>query len=506
MDLFNNIIYGFGVALSPQNLWYCLIGTFLGTFIGVLPGVGPLVTISVLLPITFNLGPVPSLIMLAGIFYGAQYGGSTTSILMNLPGESSSVVTCLDGYQMAQQGRAGPALAIAAIGSFFAGCVGTLLIGLFGPVLSGLAIKFIAPDYFSLMLLALVSAAVLTQGDMVRSLSMLVLGLLLGIVGSDVATGTQRFTFGLYELSDGVGFTIIGVALFAVPEIVANLEGRLQGEVYSGKITGLMPTLADLKATALPILRGTAIGSFFGVLPGIGPVTSTFASYVVEKKLSKDPTRFGRGAIEGVASPEAANNAAVQCSFIPMLTLGLPCNPVMALFLGALMIHGITPGPQIMARNPALFWGLIASMWIGNLMLVILNLPLVGLWVKMLKLPYRWMFPSILMFCAVGNYTINFSSTEMYMIAVMGFLGYILIKKLKCEPAPMIMGFVLGPMLETYLRRSLFFSQGDLTVFITRPISCTFLLATVLLLIFMIVAAVMPKRHQKADSVPTAKT
>jgi putative tricarboxylic transport membrane protein len=501
LDLFNNIIYGFGVALSLQNLLYSLIGVLTGTLIGVLPGVGPLVTIAMLLPITFKLAPIPSLIMLAGIFYGAQYGGSTTSILMNLPGEASSVMTCVDGYQMAQQGRAGPALAIAAFGSFFAGCVGTLLIGVAGPMLAELAIKFTAPDYFSLMLLALVAAAVLAQGDMIRSLSMLVAGLLLGIVGSDVNTGLLRFTFGLDDLADGVGFTIIGVALFAMPEIIKNLEGTLQGEVYTGKITGLMPTLADMKATALPILRGTTIGSFFGILPGIGPITSTFVSYVVEKKLSKDPTRFGRGAIEGVAAPEAANNAAAQCSFIPMLTLGLPSNPVMALFLGALMIHGISPGPRVMVQNAALFWGLIASMWIGNLMLLVINLPLIGIWVKMLKVPYRWMFPSILMFCAVGNYSINNSSVEMYITAVMGILGYIFIK-LDCEPAPMIMGFVLGPMMEENLRRSMLLSQGDLTVFITRPISLGFILATVLLLIFMIVAPVIRKRRQQTDNAP----
>jgi TctA family transporter len=505
LDLFDKIIFGFGVALSVQNLLYSLIGVLIGTLIGVLPGIGPLVTIAMLLPITFNLAPTASLIMLAGIFYGAQYGGSTTSVLMNLPGETSSVVTCLDGYQMAKQGRAGPALAIAAIGSFFAGCVGTLLIGIAGPVLAELAIKFTAPEYFSLMLLGLVGAAVLTQGDMVRSLAMLVAGLLLGIVGADVNTGLLRFTFGIYELSDGVGFTIIGVALFAVPEIVKNLEETQQGEIYTGKVTGLMPTLADLKATALPIFRGTAIGSFFGILPGIGPITSTFCAYAVEKKLSKDPARFGHGAIEGVASPESANNAAVQCSFIPMLTLDLPSNPVMALFLGALMIHGITPGPQIMVRNPALFWGLVASMWIGNLMLVLLNLPLIGVWVKMLKVPYRWMFPSILMLCAVGNYSVNNSSTEIYLTAAMGILGYILIK-LRCEPAPMVMGFVMGPMMEENLRRSMLLSQGDPMVFITWPISLGFILATVFLIILMTIAPVIRKRRQKQDAASTGKT
>jgi putative tricarboxylic transport membrane protein len=496
--LLDNLIFGFGVALSLQNLLYCFIGVLVGTFIGVLPGIGPLVTIAMLLPITFSLSPIPSLIMLAGIFYGAQYGGSTTSILMNLPGEASSVITCVDGYQMARQGRAGPALSISAIASFLAGCVGTLLIGMFGPTLAELALKFLAAEYFSLMLMGLVAAAVLAQGDMVKSLSMLVLGLLLGCVGTDLESGMLRFTFGIYELSDGVGFTIIAVALFAVPEIVKNLEVPEQQEVFTDKVTGLMPTLADLKASALPIVRGTAVGAFFGVLPGVGPVTSSFCAYMLEKKLAKDPTRFGRGAIEGVAAPEAANNAAAQCSFIPTLTLGIPSNPVMALFLGALLIHGITPGPQVMVKNPALFWGIIASMWIGNLLLVLLNLPLVGIWVKMLKVPYRWMFPSILMFCCVGNYSVNNSPTEIYLTAGIGILGYILVK-LNCDPAPLVLGYVLGPMMEESLRRAMLLSRGDPTVFFTRPLSLVFILVTVFLIILMIIAPAMRRKSKSGD-------
>jgi TctA family transporter len=494
MELFHDLIFGFGVALSAQNLVYCFTGVLVGTLIGVLPGIGPLVTIAMLLPITFNLAPIPALIMLAGIYYGSQYGGSTTSILMNLPGEPSSVVTCLDGYPMARQGRGGPALAMAAFASFFAGCVGTLLIGLFGPPIAEMALRFHAPEYFSLMLMGLVAAAVLARGDMAKSLSMVVLGLLLGTVGTDVTSGKTRFTFGVAELSDGIGFTIVAAALFAVVEIVQNLEHAGKREVFAAKITGLMPTLADMKASCGPIVRGTAIGAFFGALPGTGAVISSFSAYMLEKKLAKDPSRFGRGAIEGVAAPEAANNAAAQCAFIPTLTLGIPGSSTMALMLGALMIQGISPGPEVMTKNPALFWGLIASMWIGNLLLVVLNLPLIGIWVKMLKVPYRWMFPSILMFTCVGNYSLNNSSTEIYLAAGIGILGYVFVK-LRCEPAPLILGFVLGPMVEENLRRALVLSRGDPTVFFTRPISLGFVLVTVVLVILMIAPAMRKKRE-----------
>ena len=495
MELFDNLILGFGVALSLQNLLYCFIGVFVGTAIGVLPGIGPIVAIAMLLPITFNLPPIPSLIMLAGIYYGSQYGGSTTAILLNIPGESSSVVTCLDGYQMARQGRAGPALAIAAIGSFFAGCVGTLLIGLFGPPLAGMALKFSAAEYFSLMLMGLVAAALLAHGDMVKALSMVVFGLLLGSVGTDVSTGIPRFTFGLYELSDGIGFSILAIALFAVTEIVQNLESVEKHEMFTGKVTGLMPTLADMKASFPAIVRGSVVGAFFGALPGAGVSISAFSAYMLEKKIAKDPSRFGRGAIEGVAAPEAANNAASQTSFIPTLTLGIPGSATMALMLGAMMIQGITPGPQVMMNNPTLFWGLIASMWIGNLMLIVINLPLVGLWVNLLKTPYRWMFPSILMFVCVGNYSINNSSTDIYLAAGLGMLGYILMK-LQCEPAPLILGFVLGPMMEENLRRAMLLSRGDPTVFFKRPISLAFMLITVFLLIIMIAPTIRKKRKE----------
>jgi TctA family transporter len=493
--MFSNLILGFQVALSLQNLAYCFLGVMVGTAIGVLPGIGPLVTIAMLLPITFNLPPVPAMIMLAGIYYGSQYGGSTTSILMNLPGETASVVTCIDGYQMARQGRAGPALAIAAVGSFFAGCVGTLLIALFGPPLAEAALKFGAPEYFSLMLMALIAAACLSTGDMVKALAMVVFGLLVGIIGTDVNSGMARFSFGISELTDGLGFTIVAVGLFAVSEIVKNLETSVQGEVFTSKIKNIMPTWTDLKASAMPILRGTAVGAFFGALPGTGPSISAFSTYMVEKKIAKDPSRFGKGAIEGVAGPEAANNAAAQTAFIPTLTLGIPGSGTMALMLGALTIQGIAPGPQVMTAKPDLFWGLIASMWIGNALLVVLNLPLVGMWVQLLKIPYRWLFPSIIMFCAVGNYSINNSPMDLYLVAGFGIVGYILMK-LECPPAPLILGFVLGPLMEENLRRALLISRGDPTVFFTRPISLTFMLLSAFVLVIMIAPSIRKKKDQ----------
>jgi len=496
VDILNNIVLGFGVALSPENLAYCFVGVALGTLVGVLPGVGPLVTIAMLLPITFNLPAVSALIMLAGIYYGAQYGGSTTSILVNLPGETASAVTCIDGYQMARQGRAGPALAIAAIASLFAGCVGILLIALLGPVLGELALKFGAAEYTSLMLMALAASAVMTQGDAVKGLAMVVLGLLLGIVGTDVNSGMSRYAFGVPELSDGIGFTVIAVGLFAVAEIVVNLERAQPAAAYTGKITNLMPTGKDLRDSSWPIVRGTAVGAFFGVLPGTGPALSSFATYLLEKKLARDPSRFGKGAIEGVAAPEAANNAAAQTNFIPMLTLGIPATATMALMLGALTIQGIEPGPQVMTSKPELFWGLIASMWIGNLMLVVLNLPLVGLWVRLLRVPYRWLFPSIIMFCCIGNYSVSNNPADVYLCAVIGVLGYVL-AKLDCEPAPLILGYVLGPLMEENLRRALLISRGDPTVFFTRPISLAFMIATLLVLLLMIAPAV---RGKKADN------
>ncbi|MCC6472979.1 MAG: tripartite tricarboxylate transporter permease [Burkholderiales bacterium] len=495
MEILSNLIMGFGVAVSLQNVLYCLLGCVLGTLIGVLPGIGPLVTISMLLPITFNLPPIPALIMLAGIYYGSQYGGSTTAILVNLPGETSSVVTCLDGYQMARQGRAGPALAIAAIGSFVAGCFGVLLIALFGPIIAEWAFEFGAAEYFALMFFALVCASVLAHGELVKALGMVVLGLLIGLVGTDVNSGLARFSFGLPQLTDGIGFTVIAVGMFAVSEIVMNVEKKEAREVFTSKVGSLMPSLQDLRQSAAPILRGTLLGAFFGTLPGTGPSISAFSAYMLEKKIAKDPSKFGKGAIQGVASPEAANNAATQTSFIPTLTLGIPGSATMALMLGALTIQGIAPGPQVMTSKPDLFWGLIASMWIGNLMLLVLNLPMVGVWVKLLKVPYRWLFPSIIMFCCVGNYSLNNSPMDLYVCAVVGFLGYILVK-LECEPAPLMLGFVLGPLMEENLRRALLISRGDPTVFFTRPISLTFMVLACVVLIMMVTPAMRRKRTQ----------
>jgi TctA family transporter len=500
MELFNNLILGFSVALTLQNLAYCFIGVFLGTLIGVLPGIGPLATIAMLLPLTFNVSAVSALIMLAGIYYGAQYGGSTTAILVNLPGEVSAVVTTLDGYQMAKQGRAGPALAIAAIGSFFAGTVCTLMIALFGPPLAEIALEFGAAEYFSLMLMGLVTAAVLAHGDMIKSLAMVALGLMLGIVGTDVNSGMARFSFGFSELTDGIGFIVIAVGVFAIGEIVSNLGDAEveERQVFTSKIGSLMPSLADLKQSAWPIVRGTGIGAFLGILPGTGPAIAAFASYMLEKKLAKDPDSFGKGNIAGVAAPESANNADAQCKFIPTLTLGIPGSATMALMLGALTIQGIAPGPQVMTQKPDLFWGLIASMWVGNLMLVILNLPLIGLWVTLLKVPYRLLFPCIMVFSCIGLYSVNNSSFDVYLAAIFGVIGFAWVV-FECQPAPLLLGFVLGPLMEENLRRAMLISRGDPTVFFTRPISCGFMIVTAFILLIMILPAVRAKREAITD-------
>ena len=485
MDVLDSLALGFGVALSAHNLAYCFAGVALGTLIGVLPGIGPLTTIGLLFPITFYLPPLPSLIMLAGIYYGAQYGGAITSILVNLPGETASAVTCLDGYPMARQGRAGAALAISALASFLAGCIGTLLIALVGPPLGEWVLAFGPAEYFSLMLMGLVGSAVLTQGDAVKGLAMVALGLLLGLVGTDVNSGMARYAFDVPELIDGIGFTVIAVGLFAVAEIVTNLERREPQAAFTGQVLKLMPSLRDLKDSLLPALRGTGVGAFFGLLPGTGPALSSFAAYMLEKKLAREPARFGKGAIEGVAAPEAANNAAAQTSFIPTLTLGIPGTAVMTLMLGAMIMQGVTPGPQVMTEKPELFWGIVASMWIGNLMLLVLNLPLVGVWVTLLRVPYRWLFPCIVMFCCIGNYAVNNNPVDVYLCAMVGVLGYVLVK-LECEPAPLLLGFVLGPLMEEYLRRAMLLSRGDPSVFFTRPISLGFMIATLLILVLML--------------------
>jgi TctA family transporter len=500
MDVFNNLILGFTVALSYQNLLYCFIGCFLGTVIGVLPGIGPVATIAMLLPITFNLPPIPALIMLAGIYYGASYGGSTTAILVNLPGESSSVVTCIDGYQMGRQGRAGPALAIAAIGSFFAGCVGTVLIALFGPPLAELAFEFGAAEYFSMMVLGLVAAVVLASGSLIKAIGMIIVGLLGGLVGTDVNSGIARYSFGVSELSDGIGFVSVAMGMFGFGEIISNLGQTSETKnIEVSKVHSLMPSWDDIKTSIGPIMRGTAIGTIFGILPGSHTVIASFSSYTLEKKLAKDPSRFGKGAIEGVAGPESANNAAAQTCFIPLLTLGIPTGAVMALMVGAMTIQGIAPGPQVMTQKPDLFWGMIASMWVGNLMLVILNLPLIGMWVQFLKIPYRVLFPSILLFIAIGAYSINNSPFEVYMAALFGFFGYFA-SKWGCEAAPLILGFVLGPLMEENLRRAMLISRGDPSVFFTRPISCGQLIVSLILLCMVVLPQFQKKREILAEA------
>jgi TctA family transporter len=493
--ILSNLWIGFQVAVSPWNLFYCLVGVLLGTLIGVLPGIGPVATIAMLLPITFNLNPVAALIMLAGIYYGAQYGGSTTAILVNIPGESSSVVTCLDGYQMARQGRAGPALAIAALGSFFAGCVATLIIAVAAPPLAEVALKFGPAEYFSLMVFGLVAATVLAHGSLVKAVAMVVFGLLLGLVGTDVNSGVLRFAFGIPELSDGIGFVIVAMGMFGTAEIISNLELKDEREVFTSKVTHLYPTKQDMKDSWAPILRGTALGSMLGILPGGGALLASFGAYTLEKKVSKHPEQFGKGAIAGVAGPESANNAGAQTSFIPMLTLGIPSNAVMALMIGALMIQGIAPGPQVMNEKPQLFWGLIASMWVGNLMLVVLNLPMIGMWVKLLTVPYRYLFPSILVFMAIGVFSLSNNAFDVLIMSIFGVLGYVCVK-LECEPAPMILGFILGPLMEENLRRAMLLSRGDPSTFITKPISAGFIIASVILLIVVALPAIRQKREE----------
>jgi putative tricarboxylic transport membrane protein len=495
MDLVSHLALGFSTAATAANLFYCLVGVFLGTAIGVLPGLGPVATIAMLLPVTFGLEPVTALIMLAGIFYGAQYGGSTTAILVNLPGESSSVVTALDGYKMARQGRAGIALATAAIGSFFAGTVCTLLIALAAPPLSEVALQFGPADYFSLMVLGLVASIVLASGSLLHALGMIILGLLLGLIGTDVNSGLARFSFEMPELADGVSFVVIAMGVFGLGEIIANLHDQSDRSLALTKITGLMPTREDWKRMIPPILRGTVLGSALGILPGGGAMLSSFAAYSLEKKVSRHSAEFGKGAIEGVAAPESANNAGAQASFIPMLTLGIPSNPVMALMIGALIMHGIQPGPSVMTEQPALFWGLVVSMWIGNLLLLVLNLPLIGLWVRMISVPYHLLFPAILVFCAIGVFSLANTQFDVYFMALFGVLGY-LFRKLGCEPAPMMLGFILGPMMEEYLRRALLMSKGNPLVLVTRPISATLLVISTVALIAVLLPALRKKREE----------
>ena len=495
MELITNLGMGLSTALTPMNLLYCLVGVFLGTLIGVLPGLGPTATIAMLLPITFNLPPVSALIMLSGIYYGSQYGGSTTSILVNVPGEAASVVTALDGYQMARRGRAGVALATSAIGSFFAGTVATIVLALFAPPLAAVALKFGPAEFFSLMVLGLLASMVLARGSLLHAFGMVVLGLLLGMIGADVNSGAQRFTFGLPQLADGIGFVVVAMGMFGIAEVIRNLEDEEDRSMVVSKITNLMPTKEDWKRITGPILRGTAIGSILGILPGSGSILGSFAAYAIEKKVSKNSAEFGHGAIEGVAAPEAANNAGAQTSFIPMLTLGIPSNPVMALMIGAMIIQGIQPGPSVITEQPALFWGIIVSMWIGNFFLVVLNLPMVGMWVKLVSVPYQLLFPAILVFCGIGVFSLNNAEFDVFLMALFGVIGYVFVK-LDCEPAPMLLAFILGPLMEEYMRRALLLSRGNPMIFVERPISAALLALGVVAIVVASLPALTKKREE----------
>jgi putative tricarboxylic transport membrane protein len=496
MDLLDNLALGFGVAFTWVNLLYAFMGALLGTLIGVLPGLGPVATMAMLLPSIYALDATPALIMLAGIYYGSQYGGSTTAILINVPGESASVVTAIDGYQMARQGRAGAALAAAGLGSFFAGCVATVIIAAFAPPLTELAFKFGPAEYFSLMVLGLIGAVVLASGSLIKAIAMIILGLLFGQINTDVISGVPRYSFDIAELTDGISFVAIAMGVFGFGEIIANLGRPAEHrEVFTKDVKGLWPTKEDFKLAWPAVIRGTALGSVLGVLPGGGALLSSFAAYTVEKKLAKDSSRFGKGDIRGVAGPESANNAGSQTSFIPMLTLGIPPNAVMALMVGAMTIKGIQPGPQVMTSNPELFWGLIASMWVGNAMLIVLNLPLIGIWIKLLTVPYRMLFPAILAFCCIGLYTLNNNNFDVYMAVLFGLAGYVFYK-LGCEPAPLLLGLILGPMMEENLRRALLLSRGDWTAFITRPLSAGLLIAAALMIVVVALPSIRKKRAE----------
>jgi TctA family transporter len=494
MQTLDYLLFGLEVALTLQNIAYCFIGCLLGTLVGVLPGIGPVATVAMLLPFTFNLGPAPALIMLAGIYYGAQYGGSTTAILVNIPGESSAVVTTLDGHQMARKGRAGPALGIAAIGSFVAGCIATLVVAFFAPPLAEVAIKFGPPEYFSLMVFGLIAAVVLARGSVIKAIAMVCVGILLGLVGTDVNSGVIRYAFNLPELMDGIGFVALAMAFFGITDVVANLEETDQGDVYKERLGSVLPTLQDIRTCFWSIMRGTSLGSLLGILPGGGALLASFAAYMVEKKIAKPPRNFGEGDIRGVAAPESANNAGAQTSFIPMLTLGIPSNPTMALMIGALMIQGIQPGPQVMTERPELFWGLVASMWVGNLMLLVLNLPLIGVWVRLLAVPYRLLFPAIFVFCCIGVYTVDNKVFDIYVLAALTGVAYVLLK-LDCEPAPLILGFILGPMMEEQMRRAMMINFGDITIFVRHPVSALFLAAAAILMLLIALPSLRAKRE-----------
>ena len=500
MDILANVMLGFQVALQPANLFFCFMGVLIGTLVGVLPGLGPVAAMSLLLPTTFHLSPVSAVIMLSGIYYGAMYGGSTTSILVNIPGEAASVITCLDGYQMARKGRAGAALGLAAFGSFIAGTLSILGLMLLAPMLAEVALKFGPPEYFSLMLLGLVIVTFLAGSSMPKALLMAAFGLFLGLIGMDIMTATPRFTFDIYFLMDGVGLVPVVMGLFGISEVLLNLESRLSREVFETKIKGLLPNRQDWRDSAWPIMRGSVIGFFLGILPGGGAVISSFVSYGLEKKLSARADAFGTGVIEGVAGPEAANNAAAGGAFIPLLTLGIPANAVMAMLLGALTIYGMQPGPMLIKEHPDLFWGVVTSMYIGNLMLLVLNLPLIGVWVKILKIPYEYLFPLILLFCLIGAFSLNNSVGEIGLMLFFGGVGY-LMKKFDYEAAPLVLAMVLGPMMENALRQSLIMANGSAGIFFTRPISLCVVLLVLALLILPMLPWVRKKREVIAEIV-----
>lgn len=494
MEILHNLELGLLVASSGQNLMLCFVGVLLGTLVGVLPGIGPTASVAMLLPLTLFLPPTGAMIMLAGIYYGCQYGGSTTAILVNLPGEASTMITCIDGHQMARNGRAGAALTIAALGSFFAGTIATFLIAAASPPLALIATSFSAAEYFSLMVLGLMGAVVLAHGSVIKAIGMVCLGLLLGMIGTDVNSGAFRFTMGIPNLLEGINFGVVAMGLFGISEIMANLGTRTATSQIQ-KVGSLYPSRQELRDSAAPVVRGTAIGSLLGLLPGSGALISSIASYAVEKGLSRHPERFGKGAVEGVAGPESANNAGAQTSFIPMLTLGIPSNPVMAMMIGALMMQGIVPGPLVMEQQPELFWGLIASMWIGNLMLLVINLPLIGLWVKLLSIPYRILFPAILVICAIGVYSLSGARFDIFMLVMFGALGYFA-QKLGCELAPLVLGFILAPMLEENLRRALLLADGSATTFFVRPLSAFLLCLAAMVLLLSFVPSIRRSRRE----------
>jgi putative tricarboxylic transport membrane protein len=499
MEIIHNLLFGFSVALQPNSLLMCFIGVLLGTLVGVLPGLGPVAAMSLLLPITYSVNPVGAVIMLAGIYYGAMYGGSTTSILLNIPGEAASVVTCLDGYQMARQGRAGPALGISAMGSFIGGTISVVGLMLVAPPLAEVALQFGPPEYFSLMLMGVIMLTFLAGDSMPKALCMAALGIFLGNIGMDILSGMERFTFDIPILIDGVGLVPVAMGLFGISEVLLNLETTLKRDIFKTSLKGLLPNLEDWRQSLWPIIRGSILGFFLGILPGGGGVIASFTSYAVEKRFSRHPERFGHGAIEGVAGPETANNAGTGGAFIPLLTLGLPSNAVMAILLGAMLIYGMQPGPMLIKAHPDLFWGVITSMYIGNAMLLVLNLPLIGLWVKILKIPYRLLFPLILLFCLVGAYSLNNNTAEVTIMVIFGVLGYFL-RKFKYPLAPAILALVLGPMLEKALRQSLLMSVGSGWIFVTRPIS----LVTLLISFALLASSLLPWMRKKQEKIREA--